>query len=337
MIQPSKVQKLGSLAAKALPSSIKDKASGVIPEIGEKAKDLLPNMSEKDLFIEATKILKDGFTILEEQAAKFTLSESTVLQKVQDLNPDYTFHKIDELCILRSYEVAKLVEQYKSKDILLAAAEGGGLGALGFWGLPFNLVLSIFLYFRAVQSIAMYYGYDVKNDAAELSIASDVFMNAMNPSSSRVGSEQSNNIYKLMLMSHAAVVKQTAKKTWADMAKRGGVPLLLTQMRALAHKSAQKALTNAGKKGLEKTLFTEVFEQIGRKLTLRTIGKAVPVVSAALGALIDTSQMKQVLDYADVFYQKRFILEKEERVSLLINQAKDIIEADVTETDEDDH
>lgn len=40
--------------------------------------------------------------------------------------------------------------------------EGGGTGAFGFWGLPFNLVLSTFLYFRAVQSIAMFYGYDVK-------------------------------------------------------------------------------------------------------------------------------------------------------------------------------
>jgi hypothetical protein len=48
------------------------------------------------------------------------------------------------------------------------------------------------------------------------------------------------------------------------MAENGGVHLLLAQMRALANASAKKALQKAGKKGLEKTAFTEVFEQIGK-------------------------------------------------------------------------
>jgi hypothetical protein len=115
-------------------------------------------------------------------------------------------------------------------------------------------------------------------------------------------------------MSKAAVVKQTAKKTWTDMASKGGIPLLIAQMRALANKAAQKALEKAGKKGLENSLFREAFEQIGRKLTLKFVQRAVPVVSAVLGALIDSEQMKNVLNYADVFYQKRFILEKENRI-----------------------
>ena len=102
------------------------------------------------------------------------------------------------------------------------------------------------------------------------------------------------------------------------MAARGGIPLLLVQMRALAYKSAKKALENVGAKGLENNLFKEAFEQIGRKLTLKTVGKAVPVFSALIGALIDTSQMKKVLEFADIFYQKRFILEKETRIHNLI-------------------
>jgi len=59
--------------------------------------------------------------------------------------------------------------------------EGGTTGAFGFWGLQFNIVLSIFLYFRAVQSIAMFFGYDIKNGSAELVIASEVFTNALSP------------------------------------------------------------------------------------------------------------------------------------------------------------
>ena len=120
-------------------------------------------------------------------------------------------------------------------------------------------------------------------------------------------------------MTQSTVVKQTAKKTWTDMATRGGVPLLLTQMRALANKAAQRALENAGAKGLEQSVFKETFEQIGRKLTLKTVQKAVPFVSAALSALIDTAQMDRVLKFADIFYQKRFILEKESRIAALIN------------------
>ena len=171
----------------------------------------------------------------------------------------------------------------------------------------------------------MFYGYDVKNDSAELVIASEVFTNALSPANSDINNEATNIIAKIMVMSQAAVVKQTAKKTWTDMAARGGVPLLLAQMRALAHKSAKKALENVGAKGLENSLFKEAFEQIGRKLTLNAIGKSVFLFSAVFGALIDTAQMKKVLEFADIFYQKRFILEKENRVhSLIGNEIIDV-------------
>lgn len=160
-------------------------------------------------------------------------------------------------------------------------------------------------------------------------IASDVFTNALRPTKNDVNNEATNIIGKIMLMSQAAVVKQTAKKTWTDMAARGGVPLLLAQMRALANKSAQKALQKVGAKGLENSLFKEAFEQIGRKLTLEKIVIAVPVVSAVIGALIDTAQMQKVLEYADIFYQKRFILEKEYRIYSLIGIKNGVIETEV--------
>lgn len=74
----------------------------------------------------------------------------------------------------------------------------------------FSIVLSIFLYYRAVQSVAMFYGYDVKNDSAELVIASEVFINALSPSSSG-SDEMSSIIGKVMLMTEITAVKQTAK------------------------------------------------------------------------------------------------------------------------------
>ena len=169
--------------------------------------------------------------------------------------------------------------------------------------------------------MAMFYGYDVRNDPSELVIASTVFANAFNPAVSDAD-EISSIVAKIMLISEATAIKQAAQKSWAEMISHGGIGLLLAQMRALAHKSAKKALEAAGQKGLEESIFKTTFEQIGKQLTLKSVNKAVPYVSAAIGALLDTAQMKKVLNYADVFYNKRFILEKEERINSLINDRK---------------
>lgn len=317
LIEPSKIIQLGAKAGQIIPEKIK--------KIGN---DISLNVSQKKLYIQMMNVIGSGFKTVEEQAAKFSVSEKQILNKVNKFTT-YEITRLDEICLMRSYDLAKLVNTYKNQDMFAAAIEGGGTGVFGFWGLPFNIVLSTFLYFRAVQSIAMFYGYDVKNDSTELVIASEVFTNALSPIRNDVKNEATNIIGKIMMMSQAAVVKQTAKKTWTDMAAHGGVPLLLTQMRALANKSAQKALQNVGAKGLENSIFKEAFEQIGRKLTLKTIGKAVPIASAFIGSLIDTAQMKKVLEYADIFYQKRFILEKENRIYNLIHEHESIIDAEV--------
>lgn len=314
--EPGKIAKLGAKAGQMIPEPIK--------ELGKK---LGVTITEQELYAQMMSVLADGFKAVEEQAAKFSVSEKQILGKINQCFDEYSVNSLNEVCLLRSYDLAKLVSKYKTLDTFAALVEGGGTGVLGFAGLPFNLVLSTFLYYRAVQSIAMYYGYDVKSDSAELVIASEVFANALSPKKLDVNNEVSAIIMKVMVMSKAAAVKQTAKKGWTEMAARTGIPLLLAQMRALANKAAEKALQNAGVKGLESTLFKEVFEQIGRKLTLKGIGKAVPVVSAVTGALFDTAQMKKVLDFADIFYQKRFILEKESRIHKLL-ECDGIVDAD---------
>jgi hypothetical protein len=118
------------------------------------------------------------------------------------------------------------------------------------------------------------------------------------------------------------------------MVESGGPALVLAQMRALANAAARKALENAGQKGLENSVFREIFEQIGRRLTLKTIQRAVPFVSAGIGALIDTAQMNTVLQYADIFYHKRFLVEKEARVNRLFGIATFSVDSDSVMTKE---
>lgn len=308
MIEPNVVGKTLAKVGEKIPEPIK--------KLSESTKE---KISENDIFIKSLEILGKGFQTLEEYASKVTISEKEIISRANSLDTDNKITCLEELCLLRGYEISKLVNKNKFVDIIASAIEGAATGAPGFAGIPFNLVLSTFLFYRSVQSIALFYGYDIKNDPVELQIASEVFINAINPKSAN-NSDLSNTIAKIMLLTTATSVKQTVKKGWTAMAEKGGVHLLIVQMRALANKSAKKALEKAGKKGLEKTAFTEVFEQIGKKLTQKALGKIIPCVGAVIGATIDTAQMIQIIKFADIFYNKRFILEKEMRINLLLEK-----------------
>lgn len=319
---PGKMAKLSQKAIELIPVKIKSKATGIGTSI-----------SEKELYKQAMKLIASGFKVIEEQAAKTTISEKVILKKINNAISDNEIIGLNEICFARSYDVSKIVNSEKLTNISIALVEGGATGFFGFPGLPFNIVLSTFIYFRAVQSIAMFYGYDVKNDSGELVIASEVFTSALNPKHNDLNNKLTSTIAKIMLMSKAAVIQQTAKKTWSDMIAKGGVPLLIAQMRALANKAAQKALEKAGKKGLENSVFREIFEQIGRKFTLKATGKAIPFLSAGISALIDTAQMNTVLNHADIFYHKRFILEKESRINEITNSFTIFIDAEIIDPD----
>ena len=307
LIEPNSISKLTKKVDECIPDKIK--------EWGE---NIGRNVSEKELYMQMMKLVEQGFKTIVEQASKYSISEKQIIEKINK-KTKYKINNLKEICLMRSYDLSIVVNSYKTKDILSALTEGAGTGALGFAGLPFNIVLSTFLFFRAIQSIAMFYGYDVKNDASEMIIASDVFTNALNSNESPVDNEKAIIIGKIMIMTQIEMVKQTSKKSWKTMAAKGGLPLLLTKMRALANKSAQKALEKTGQKGLENSLFKETFEQIAKRLTKKSIVKMATGLSAIIGALIDTAQMKKVLEYADIFYQKRFILEKEFRIKELLS------------------
>lgn len=316
MIEPNKASKVISKIGQKIPASIKDIASTTKDKV-----------LENEIFLKSLEALGKGFQTLERYASKVTLSEKQILEIVNEIVADNQISSLDEICLARGYDISKLVNKNKFVDIIAALVEGAATGAPGFAGIPFNLALSTFLFYRAVQSIALFYGYDIKNDPAELEIASEVFMNAISPKSSN-DSDLSNTIAKVMLLTTATSVKQTVKKGWTAMAEKGGVHLLLAQMRALANNAAKKAIEKAGKKGIEKTAFTEVFEQIGRKLTQKSIGKAVPYVGAVIGATLDSAQMVQIIKYADIFYNKRFILEKEIRINALLGYKSEFIEVE---------
>ena len=323
MITPNAVNKAMKKVGEKVPQVVKDSFSAAGGKI-----------SEAEIFVKSMELLGKSFQTLEQLAAKVTISEKEILKQANLISTDNPITALDEICLLRSYELSRVVGKYKYADITATLAEGAATGYFGFAGIPFNLVASTFLYYRAVQSIAMFYGYDVKNDPTELTIASEVFMNGLNPKAAPA-SELSGVIAKIMLLTQTTTVQQTVKKGWVAMAEKNGVTLLLTQMRALANSAAKKALEKAGKQGLEKTAFSEVFEQIGKKLTQKSVSKAVPFVGAFIGATIDTAQMVQITQYAEVFYCKRFILEKESRINTLNGTKASVIDVESSDIEAD--
>ena len=304
LIEPSRIGK----TADKLKDKVPDKVKGIIEDAGHA-------VEEAEIYKKVMELAVDGFDILVKNAAKVSVNETDVIEQINKTMKDNHIFTLDEVCYARGYDIQKIVSRFKTQNVLVAFAEGGATGAAGLAGIPLNLASSLFIFYRAVQSIAMYYGYDVKNSAEEMEIATSVFMEAMDPgkgSSTEIG----DMIAKVMTMSEALVVKEVAGKGWTAMAEHGGLCLLITQIRALAHSAAKKALINANKKGLEPKMFEGILKALGKKLSQDAVKKFATPAAAAVTALMDVSTMNKVLEYADIFYNKRFVLEKQTRIEI---------------------
>ena len=325
LTEPGILDRAGSAVMGFLPDGVKDLARGAAE-----------SLTEQELYTQMMKIVAEGFGTLERYAAAATVSDKDVLASVNKEAEEH-LSSLDELCLLRSYVVARAAQGQNVQHLLLAAVEGAATGAVGFAGIPFNLVLSMFLYYRAVQSIALSYEYDVRNDPSELLIASQVLSFAFSPTGADLGGA-AGVVGKIMGIAEVATVGQVVKKGWQAMAERGGACLLIAQMRALAHASARKALEKAGKAGLERSAFRNILEQVGKRLPQKAVQRGVPIIGGLIGALFDTGQMQRTLSIADTFYHKRFLVEKELRVSDLVDhiglnsEMTDDVAEDVLET-----
>ncbi len=213
MQKPGMLAKAGGALGEMVPKEIKDAVA-----------DAADSIKAQELYRQALEVIAQGYTVVEQQASKFTLDEKAVLNVINKGITGFRVTCLEEIALLRSYELAKVVNNQKGGHLISAFLEGAVTGVPGFAGLPFNLVLSTFLFYRAVQCIAMYYGYDVKNDPAELIIAGEVFASSLMPSGSRSGGVGAA-VGKVMIFAEATTVKQTAKKGWVAWRRMEAFPL----------------------------------------------------------------------------------------------------------------
>ena len=317
IVSPGMLEK----ARKAIESVAPERARELADKMSDAARDALGGLTKPELIAGAIEKAAEGFSELERRAAKASVSREYVVQRINAGKQAQKISDVSQICLLRAYDVAAITAAERSQHLGIALVEGGGTGVLGLWGLAANLALSMLIYFRAVQSVALFYGYDVKADPAELVIASEVFRRSLTPKAQSDGIE--DYVGKVLAYAETATVKHTAKKDWATIVERGSAVLTLTQMQALASKVAQKAFGSGGQKAAEASVFKNALAQIGQSLALRNLGRLVPLVGAGFGALFDTTQMGKVLEFADLFYRKRFIVEKDARVRRLVGGAPD--------------
>ena len=278
-------------------------------------KDVKKTISETELYNQCMKIVVEGFKVIEEKTAKHTISRETIIQQVDQAVTYTRILDLKEICLIRCYDIDNLITFQKYQNLAFVLLEGSATGVLGFAGMPFNLVLSTFLFFRAVQSIAMFYGYDVVNNKNEMVIASQIFMKTLCPEEE---SEFSKVIEKIMMLNFPTAFSKVPDDSENVQVKEATTELF-SQLDVLADKFADKAIENVGQKSFEEKVFKELFEQVGKKIAKGIMKKSIPVISLATGALIDTVQMKKLIDYAKIFYCKRFIAEKEKRIKELQN------------------
>ena len=258
-----------------------------------------------------------GFGELTKRASSFTLSPDGVVQTLR--SDGHAVYSYDYICAMRSYQIERSLTRRDWKDLCAALVEGAATGAPGFIGVPFNLALSFLLYFGATQSTALYYGYDVRNDPHELQFASEVTLSSLEPNLTKGAETLGGLIGKMMLAAELSALSTGLKKTYTQMAGRGGAQLLYVQIRALANKAAEKALKNSGSKSIEASVFRNMLEQVAKRLPKEAGKKAVPLLGAVIGGFCDTYLMHRVLTGANLIYHKRYLHEKGARVDELFN------------------
>ena len=304
------ISKIGKYAGDLVPENIKVKFN-----------DSIKALSETDFFRKTIELSGRGFAELQKHAAKVTISKETILKEIQKNNPD--IENFEEICTLRSYRIEKILAKKDFKERLISAIEGFITGVPGFLGIPFNIVISFFLYYRVVQNIAMYYGYNVKEDEFELEFAANVLMESLFPNPSEGSENFSGLVGKMMLASNLSTLKSALiKTTYGDMAKKGGTQLLYVKIRALGNAAAKKALTKANKSNLEKNVFKDILTQMGKRMPQKAGKKIIPGISGIIGALTDTYFMSKVIIGSKLIYHKRYLFEKEKRVEILLEGIK---------------
>jgi hypothetical protein len=281
------------------------------------AREVVENARKSTVVKKALQKAARGGGLALEFLGKNTLSRERALEHLQDQN-HLSVDSFDRICAQRSYRLDS-VAQSDWKSRLGAAVQGVGTGALGgAHGLALNLATSMLLFMRATQRVALHFGYDAVGSREEQEIASQITLESLHPSEDGGTGQTGDILYRVMQAGEIGALKEALeRRTYKEMAERGASELLYVQIRSIANKAAKKALDQAGKDGIQNAMLRKLLRGVSKRLPKRAGRRAVPVVGGLIGGGLDFYYMDRVINGARLYYHKRFLAEKKERVARL--------------------
>ena len=130
LVSPGKLQVAGKAIVEVAPQPVKD----VVGKVGGAVEETFNGLTKQELVAGAIQKAAEGFGKLEEQAARASVSRDYVLQRVNDGKQDEKVSELGEICLLRSYDVARVADDERLQHLGLAFVEGGGRWCRGLLG-----------------------------------------------------------------------------------------------------------------------------------------------------------------------------------------------------------
>lgn len=121
MVAPSKLKQLTDKAGSKIPENLR-------ATVGDAVGELTSEIQQQELYAQVMKQVVDGFKVIEEQAAKYSVTEAQIVEAANTTLEGVTIRSIDELFMLRSFDVARIAAGENGRHLLLAATEGAVTG-----------------------------------------------------------------------------------------------------------------------------------------------------------------------------------------------------------------
>ncbi len=212
-----------------------------------------------------------GLTTICNQSAQKTVRTVAIFEDISNKSR-ITIKNLNDIEKIELSILDKASSGLLSKYVAIAAAEGGGTGALGLPGMVIDIPSLILLNFRAIGEYATYYGFDIELQEEKIYI-----LNILSLASAPT--DQAKHVAMAQL---AKIATQVAKKqTWTELEKIAFVNMI-----------------------------KKIAEALGIRLTKAKLAQFIPVFGAVVGAGFNAYYTEKVCNAAYFLYRERFLARK---------------------------
>lgn len=191
---------------------------------------------------------------------------------------DESIENLDDLKVLSIDQLTYIAEQQTARHRLYSFVQGGATGVGGLFLLTADFPVMIALNVKAVQLIATSFGHDV-NKPYEMMLALKVF--------------------------HAALLPTRLQQyAWSNLLQE------LEQEDSYFYEGEEEVLKPAS----IEVVLKQILKTFSIYALRRKLFQGVPVLGIAIGSTVNYRLTRNVTEFANRFYQVRYLLEKEKRV-----------------------